>query len=226
MFSKSAFKGLHPHKQFIFSWNLVFSFDFVVEVNPSQATIGVNLNLLTFHESASKCFFAIIIQIEYDLIPSIIQLQGHWTFERFYSCDWLIIAGNESSFHVFIIEYGNFEPKVLIELNDYITTFLTSSTKMGCFTLIDTFFWLGKAMKLLMMLLPLISKTGSSISGSVILLMCPFLTEVTQEIPFDYHFSNIFSMGWFLNYWHIILEAWKNGNETWMLLFPIHCLII
>jgi len=72
----------------------------------------------------------------------------------------LIIAGNESSFHVFIIEYGNFEPKVLIELNDYITTFLTSSTKMGCFTLIETFFWLGKAMKLLMMLLPLISKTG------------------------------------------------------------------
>ncbi len=61
MFSKSAFKGLHPHKKFIFSWNLVFSFDFVVEVNPSQATVGVNLNLLTFHKSASKCFFAIII---------------------------------------------------------------------------------------------------------------------------------------------------------------------
>ena len=77
MFSKSAFKGLHPHKKLIFSWNLVFSFDLIVEVNPGQTTIGVNLNLLTFNESTSECFLAIIIQIKYNFIPSIIQFQGH-----------------------------------------------------------------------------------------------------------------------------------------------------
>ena len=72
MFSKSAFKGLHPHEKLIFSWNVVLSFDFVVEVDPSQTTIGMNLNLLTFNESTSKCFLAIIIQIKYNFIPSII----------------------------------------------------------------------------------------------------------------------------------------------------------
>lgn len=199
MFSKSAFEWLNPHKQFVLRWDFILSLYFIVEVYSCQSAIGVNLDLLTLHKPTSKGLFAILVQIKHYLIPSIIHLQGHRTLERLNSGDGLIIARDEGPLYILIIEDGHFESKIFVELNDAMTTFLTSRTRMGWRTFIDTFFWLGNAMKLLTILLPLISKTGNSMSGSVILLMWPFLTAINHHLPLDYHFSRIFSMDWFLS---------------------------
>lgn len=161
----------------------------------------MNLNLLALHKPTSKGLLAIVVQIKHHFIPSIIHLQWHRTLKRLYSRDGLIIAWDEGPLHILVVKDGNFKPEIFVQLNDAMTTFLTSRTTMGWRTLIDTFFWLGNAMKLLTILLPLISKTGNSMSGSVILLMWPFLTAINNHLPFDYHFSRIFSMDWFLSKW-------------------------
>lgn len=205
MFSKSAFEWLNPHEQLVFRWDFILSPYFIVEIYPRQPAIRMNLNLLTLHKPTSKGLFAIIIQIKHYLIPSVIHLQRHRTLKRLYSGDRLVIAWDEGPLHILIIEDGNFKPKIFVKLNDGTTTFLTSRTKIGWRTFIDTFFWPGNAIKLLTILLPLISKTGNSMSGSVILLMWPFLTAINYHLPLDYHLSRIFSIGWFLSKWQGVL---------------------
>lgn len=161
----------------------------------------MNLNFLALDKPTSKCLLAIIVQVKDHFVPAIIEFQRHGAFEGFYSRDWLIIAWDKGPLDILIVENGDFEPEVFIELDSQMSTFLTSSTKMGSRIFMERFSWLGNAMKLLMILLPLISKTGSSISGSVILLICPFLTTVIHPLPLDSHFSRIFSMDWFLRHW-------------------------
>ena len=63
------------------------------------------------------------------------------------------------------------------------STFLTRRTRMGNFIRIDALREAGKATKLLRTLLPLSSKTGSSRSGSVTLLMWPLRTGLFDGYP-------------------------------------------
>lgn len=136
----------------------------------------MHLDLLTLHKLAPKGFLAVLLQIKHNLVPSLIQLQRHRTFERLNTSNRLVVAGDKSTLHVLIVQDSHLESEVFVQLHRAITTFLTSSTRIGSFIFIEPFLALGKAMKLLRILEPLISKTGSSISISVMRLMWPLRT--------------------------------------------------
>ena len=100
---KSTFEGLYPHKQLVVCRDLILALDPIIEVNPGQSTIGVDLHFLTLHKLASKGLVTIILHIEHNLIPPVIQLQRHRAFKRFNPCDRLVIAANEGSLHILVI---------------------------------------------------------------------------------------------------------------------------
>ena len=103
----------------------------------------MNLHFLALYKSTSEGFLAVLVKIEYDFVPSIIKFERHRALEGFYPCNWLIIAGNEGAFNVFIIEDGDFESEIFIKLYYGYATFFASSTRMGNFIFMDAFFWLG-----------------------------------------------------------------------------------
>jgi hypothetical protein len=69
----SALERLHTHEEFVVCRDLIFDFDFVVEVDAGESAICVNFYFLAFYELAGKGFFAVLVKIENDLVPTLIK---------------------------------------------------------------------------------------------------------------------------------------------------------
>jgi hypothetical protein len=67
----------------------------------------------------SESFITIFFQIKHNLIPPFIHFKGHRALKRFYSGNGLVIAGNKLSFHPFIVQNTNLEPKIFLHLKSY-----------------------------------------------------------------------------------------------------------
>jgi hypothetical protein len=131
---------LNPHEELVICWDLVLGLYSIVEINPCQSAIRVDLHSLTLHKPTSECLLAVLVKVEDYFVPAIIELQRHRTLEWLYSCDRLIIAGDECALHVLVIEDSHFEPEVFIKLHRKEATFLTSSTRMGILTFMERLF--------------------------------------------------------------------------------------
>ena len=55
-------------------------------------------------------------QVELDLVPPIVQSHGHGANERLDTSGTLIVRGSESSSHVLVIEYLDFESEIFFQL--------------------------------------------------------------------------------------------------------------
>ncbi len=114
---RSVFEGLNSHEEFVIGWNLVFWLQCIIEVDSGHSAVCVNLDSLALHKLGSECFFAIFFQVEHNLVPSIIEFQRHWAFKGLDASDGLVIGRDEGPLYIFVIEYGDFESEVLVQLN-------------------------------------------------------------------------------------------------------------
>ena len=74
------------------------------------------LHSLAFHKLAPKCFLAIVLQVEHDLVPAVIEFERHATLKGLDASDRLIVGADEGAFDVFIIQNSDFEPEILVHL--------------------------------------------------------------------------------------------------------------
>lgn len=71
----------------------------------------------------AECFIAVLFQIKYNLVPSIIQLQRHRTLEWFDSRDGLLVARDECALDILIIQNSDLKSKIFMELR-YLETYI------------------------------------------------------------------------------------------------------
>lgn len=124
-----------------------------------------------------------IRQVELNLIPALVQTHGHRANEGLYSGGALVVRSSEPTAHVLVVQHLHFEGEVLLQLyqlNTTALTFLMIMTKKGSLIPKVLLASAGQVMKLVETLVPMISRTEDWMSGSVILLMCPFLTDLSQ----------------------------------------------
>lgn len=104
-------------------------------------------------------------------VPAIVEFKGHGTLEGLDASNRLVVGADEGALDILVIEQGHLKAEVLVQLRRGSATFFTNSTITGRRILMEFVLVPGKATKLLAILLPLISKTGSSKSRSVMRLM-------------------------------------------------------
>ena len=124
---------MDPHEEFIVSWDHLLCLSRVIEVDSSNSAICTNFKTDAFDEICSESLIAVLFQIENNFVPAFIKFEWHRTLKRFDSGDGLIVAGNESSFHVFVIKNGDFESEIFFKLLYQSFTFFTNKTKIGIF---------------------------------------------------------------------------------------------
>jgi hypothetical protein len=88
---RSAFEGLHPHEQLVVCRDVVLCLDLVIEIHPRHPAVGVDLYLLAFHEPAPEGLLAVVVQVEDDFVPPLVQLEGHGALEGFDAGDRLVV---------------------------------------------------------------------------------------------------------------------------------------
>lgn len=143
--SRSAFEGLYAHKQLVVGRDFVFSLGTVIKVDAGKTAVCVDLHLLALHKLCRKRLLAVLLQIEHDFVPPVVQFQRHRAFEGFDAGDGLVVGRDEGAFDVLIVEDGDFEAEVLVELSGSAATFLTSKTRMGSLMRMEWFLAAGKA---------------------------------------------------------------------------------
>ena len=72
--SRSAFEGLHPHEEFVICWDFVLALGPIIKIEPCNSRIRVDLHSLALDKSTAKGLFAIVVKVEDDLVPSLLQL--------------------------------------------------------------------------------------------------------------------------------------------------------
>jgi len=127
----STFERLYPHEQLVVCGDLVFALDFVVEVDACEATVGVDLDLLTLHKFAAESLLAVLLKVKYDFVPAIVKLERHGALKGLDARDGLVVTTDEGAFDVFVVQYGHLEPEVFVKLHCIAGTFLTRRTRMG-----------------------------------------------------------------------------------------------
>lgn len=151
----------------------------------------MNLNPQSFDIISSIRSSCKIGKIKLNLIPSLVQSHWHCANEWLHSCCWLVIGRPKSSSHIFVVKDHDFESEIFSKLRkyewDYIhdvmmyfLTFLMIMTRKG--NLIPKVFFgsAGHWMNVVLTFVPIISRTDDWMSGSVILLICPFRTFLSH----------------------------------------------
>jgi hypothetical protein len=100
---KSILKALYPHKELIIRRYLILRLLLIIEINPGNPTIGINLYPLRTLIFSAKGLLTIILQIKDNLVPSLIEFEGHGTLEGFYSRYGLVVGGDEGSLGVLVV---------------------------------------------------------------------------------------------------------------------------
>ena len=95
---------------------LIFGIESVGEVDSSDSAVGVDLNAQSLDIVGTVGTTSEIGQVELNLIPSFIESHGHSTDERLNTSSTLIVRSSESSSHVLVIKYLNFESEVFFQL--------------------------------------------------------------------------------------------------------------
>lgn len=99
----SIFESLNPHKQLIIGWDFVFVFNFIVEIDSGNPTVGIDLDPLTTDILGPKGFFAVLLQVEDNFVPPAVKLKRHGTLEGLDPGDGLIVGGDEGPLYVLIV---------------------------------------------------------------------------------------------------------------------------
>lgn len=126
---------MNPHEQFVVGWDHLLGLPRVVEVHPGDPAIRVYFEADALDEVGSERLLAVLLQIEHDFVPALVEFERHRAFEGFDAGDGLVVAGDEGSADVLVVEDGDLEAEVLLELSCENFTFLTNKTKMGIFIL-------------------------------------------------------------------------------------------
>lgn len=113
----SAFEGLDTHEQLVVGRDFVLLFGAVVEVDSGESAVGVDLNPEALHEFASEGLEAVVLEVEDDFVPALLQLKGHRALEGLDAGDRLVVAAHERPFDVLVVQEGHLEPEVLVELS-------------------------------------------------------------------------------------------------------------
>lgn len=97
---------------------VLFGIEAVAEVQPANTAIGVNLHAQSLDVVGAVRTTCEVRQVELDLIPAFIEAHRHGTDERLYASRRLVIGGAESSAHTLVVEHGDLECEVLLQVLD------------------------------------------------------------------------------------------------------------
>ena len=115
---RSTLESLDPHEEFIVGRNLVLCLGPVIEVDAGEATVGVDLDLLALNKLAGEGLLAVVFEVEDDLVPALVELEGHRALEGLDAGDGLVVGADEGPLNVLFVEEGHLEAEVLIELGE------------------------------------------------------------------------------------------------------------
>lgn len=107
---------MHSHEEFIVSGDFVLGLYSVIEIDAGYPAVGMNLNFLALDKLAPEGLLAIVLEVEDNLVPAVFEFEGHGALKGLDAGDGLVVAGDEGPLDVFIVEDGDFEAEVLIEL--------------------------------------------------------------------------------------------------------------
>jgi hypothetical protein len=114
----SALEGLDAHEELVVGGDFVFVFGAVIEVEASEATVGVHLDALALDELAAEGFEAVVLEVEGHLVPALLQFEGHGALEGLDTGDGLIVAADEGAPDVLVVQETHLEAEVLVELGE------------------------------------------------------------------------------------------------------------
>ena len=97
-------------------WQLLLAVQPVGEINPPDATVGVDLDPEGLHVVGPVSSPREVRQVELDLIPALVQAHRHRADERLHSGGGLIVARSEPSPHVFIIQDLDLEGEIFLHV--------------------------------------------------------------------------------------------------------------
>mmetsp|Transcript_28691 Transcript_28691/g.83113 ORF Transcript_28691/g.83113 Transcript_28691/m.83113 type:complete len:269 (-) Transcript_28691:399-1205(-) len=104
------------HQQTELRGKLVLGVQAVGEVDPTNATIGVDLNPQSFDVVGAVRPTGKVAQIELDLVPTLVQPHGHGADEGLDARRRLVVGGTEPTPDVLIVQYLNLEREVLVHV--------------------------------------------------------------------------------------------------------------
>ena len=124
---------MNSHEEFIVCWDHLLCFSCVVEVDSSNSAICIHFKTDAFDEIGPESLITVLLQIKNNFVPAFIEFQWHGTLEGFDSGDGLIVAGDECSFNILVVENCDLESEILLKLLYDSFTFFTNKTKIGIF---------------------------------------------------------------------------------------------
>ena len=104
------------HQKTELRWKLVLGIQAVGEVDPTDATIGVDLNAQGLDVVGAIRPTRKVAQIELDLVPTLVQPHGHGADEGLDARRRLVVGGTEPTSDVLIIQNLNLEGEVLVHV--------------------------------------------------------------------------------------------------------------
>jgi len=109
---------LHRQEELELRRQLLFRVKAVGKVDPSDATVGVDLHAQSLDVVGTVSTASEIRQVELDLVPTLVQAHRHGANEGLHTRCGLVVGCPEAPPHVLVIQDLHFESKILFKILD------------------------------------------------------------------------------------------------------------